>query len=153
MVVAEDEDVRSESDRCRVRAERTERRERVVVAAAAHRGDVDGHRDVLAARAVVITETFGFLHDRHDVGEVGRLLPVRVRARQKRETGGDDAELHSAGCDASTRSTAVTSAGTCDGASSNRFVSARCTIDSKRIPNTPTEIAAACGLLAASASV
>ncbi len=41
---------------------------------------------------------------------------------------------------------AVTSAGTWAGASASRFVSARCTIDSKRMPNTPTEMAAACGL-------
>ena len=85
MVVAEHEHVRGEPDRRRVRAERAERRERVVVAAAADVGDVDRHRDVLAARAVVVAEPLGLLHDRDDVGEGRRLLPVRVRARQQRQ--------------------------------------------------------------------
>ncbi len=79
VVVAEHENVGREPDRVRDRAECTERRERIEVTAAAHFGDVDGHGDVLAARAVVVTEPVGLLHDRDDVGERRRLLPLRVR--------------------------------------------------------------------------
>ena len=80
VVVAEHEHVRGEADRLGVRAERTERRERVVVAAAAHLGDVDRNRDVLAARAVVVAEPVGLLHDGDDVGERAPSPPT-ARAR------------------------------------------------------------------------
>jgi len=66
----------------------------------------------MCLNAPMIAEPLGLLHDRNDVGELGRLLPLRVRARQQREAGSDDAELHPAGCDARTRSIAVTRAGT-----------------------------------------
>ena len=79
------------------RAERAERRERIPVAAAADFGDIDRDRDVLAARAVVVAEALGFLHDADDVGERRPSPPTCACARGSSvSTGVTMPELHPA---------------------------------------------------------
>jgi hypothetical protein len=97
VVVAEHQYVRGEPNRRRVRAEGTERCKGVVVPAPARLGDVDRHADMFAARAVVIAEPLGRLHDRHDIVERPLRFPLRVRARKLGEHRRDDAEFHTRG--------------------------------------------------------
>ncbi|MDQ1532674.1 MAG: hypothetical protein QOF28_435, partial [Actinomycetota bacterium] len=93
MVIAEDEHVGRETNRLGARGDETERRQRIPIPTTARLGHVDRDRDVFAAREMVISEAFGFECDVDDVGERARLLPTRVRAREKGQHRRDDAEL------------------------------------------------------------
>ena len=94
MVVPEDEDERDEADGGGARGEVAEHCERVPIGAAAALGDLRRDGDVLAARHVVVPETFRFEHDALDLGDPCVGLPPRVRTRQAGDDGRDEPELH-----------------------------------------------------------
>ena len=97
MVVAEHEHERGELDRGRARGEEAEDRERIPVRAAPDRGDVDRHRDVLAAGAEVVAERLGGGDRLGDLVDAGVVLPVRVRVGEPGDDGRDDAEAEVGG--------------------------------------------------------
>ena len=93
MVVAEHEHMGGEPNRRRVRAQRSEGGERIPIAGAPRRRDVDRDRDVLRAGAMVEAEPVRFANDSHDVGEGARLLPGRMGAGKQGQDRRDDADL------------------------------------------------------------
>ena len=93
VVVAEHQHMRREANAFGAGREVAERRERVVVAAAAHGRDVGGDRDVLAAGEVVVAERVRRARDRDDIAEAGGLLPCGMGTRKHREHRCDDAQL------------------------------------------------------------
>ena len=92
VVVSEHQHEGGEPDRGRARSEVPEDRERIPVRAAPYLGDGDGHRDVLAARAELVPESFGRGDHPRDLVDPGVRLPPRVGAGKAGDYGGDDAE-------------------------------------------------------------
>jgi hypothetical protein len=72
----------------------TERGERMPVGGAGCVDDLGRHRDVLAAREVVVAEPLGLDGDAGDLLDARRLLSLGARPGEPRDRGRDDAELH-----------------------------------------------------------
>jgi len=78
MMIREHEHVGREPEPRGLRSQESERRERIVVARAAHGGHVVRDRDVLAAGHVVIAQAVGSHADTRDLGRPCPGLPCCV---------------------------------------------------------------------------
>ena len=93
-MVPEDEDVGGEADVLCAGGQEPEGRQRIPVAGAAHRGDVDGHGHVLAAREVMEAEAVGRFGDGGHLLQAGVLFPAVVGPGVEGQHRRHQAEVH-----------------------------------------------------------